>query len=171
MRQVEFAGFGGRYSGDWLAAKLLDEHRIPSSPGKDEFALCRKAVDPVLPVAVGDENVAVRGLKRGGRHVEWLARPAWLTWRPKCQQDLAGRCVPGDGMQAGVGDEPLVPLVDPDCVRRRELEVPVAVQRAVRIENDDPSFTWQDAADAASRRNVAHPDVRPAARGDRKSVV
>ena len=61
MWQVESAGLGGRYAGDRPAAKLLDEDRIAPSPGKDQFTLCRKAVDPVLSVAVGDEDVAVRG--------------------------------------------------------------------------------------------------------------
>src|SRR5262245_4381103 len=68
MRQVELARIGGLYAGNRPAAKPLDEDRIASSPGKDQFTLCRKAVDPVLSVAVRNEDVAVGGLNRSGRH-------------------------------------------------------------------------------------------------------
>ena len=170
MRQVELAWLGAGHARDRPAAKLLDEDRIAASPGQDQLALRRKAVHPVLSVAVRDEDVAVRRLNRAGRHVERRAWRTRLARRSQRQQHLAGRRMPGDGVQAGVGDEHLVLIVHPDRVRRRELEIPVAVQRAVRVEHDDPPLAGQDAPDAASGRDVAHADVRPAARiaGDRR---
>src|SRR5260221_5313382 len=77
--------------------------------------------------------------------------------------------MPGDGVEPGVRDELLVLIVHPNRVRRRELEIPVDVQRAVWVEHDDPPLAGQDVPDAASGRDVAHADVCPAPRiaGDR----
>src|SRR5258708_4078738 len=77
--------------------------------------------------------------------------------------------MPGDSVEPGVGDEHLVLIVHPNRVRRRELEIPVDVQRAVWVEHDDPPFAGQDVPEAASGRDVAHADVCPAPRiaGDR----
>src|SRR5579859_299991 len=170
VRQVELAWFGGDRARHRLAAKLLDEDRIAASPGQDQLTVRRKAVHPVLSVAVRDEDVAVRRLNCAGGHVERRARRPRLARRPQHPQHLTRWRMPGDGVQAGVGNEHLVLIVHPDRVRRRELEIPVAVQRAVWVEHDDPALARQDAPDAASGRDVAHADVCPAPRitGDRR---
>src|SRR5262249_13410880 len=108
MRQVEPAGLGCGYASDRPAAKLLDEDRIAPAPGVDQLALWRKAVNPVLSVAIRDEDVAVRGLDRAGGHVERLARGTRLAWRPERQQHFTGWRVTGDRVQAGIRDEDLV---------------------------------------------------------------
>src|SRR5205823_5738989 len=112
--------------------------RIAASPGQEQLAVRRKAVHPVLSVAVRDEDVTVRRLNRASRHVERRAWRPRLARRSQHQQYLARWRMPGDGVAARVSDENLVLIVHPDRVRRRELEIPVAVQRAVWVKHDDP---------------------------------
>src|SRR6266542_5930592 len=78
--------------------------------------------------------------------------------------------MPGDGVEAGIGDEHLVLVVHPDRVRRRELEIPVALQRAVWVERDDPPLARQNAPAAASGWYIAHADICLPSRitGDRR---
>src|SRR3954464_4602187 len=84
-----------------------------------------EAVDPVLAVAVGHDDVAVRRLHRVGRPIERRSRRADLSPGAKGHQHLASWRMLRDDVAAGIGVEKLVVLVDPHTVRRRGEVAPI----------------------------------------------
>src|SRR4029078_7812431 len=85
---------------------------------EDVLATGTEAVDPVLAVAVRDDDVAVGRLHCVGRSVERRAWRTDLVPGAERHQHLAGRRMLGDDVVAGIGVEKLVVLVHPEAVRR-----------------------------------------------------
>ena len=163
MRDVELAQVGAGSARHGPAVEPLgNEDRVTAAEGEEVLAPSREAVDAVLPVAVGDEDVAVGRLDRVGRHVEGLAVGPRMPLGPKREEQLAGRRVFGDGVEAGIRQVNLASGVDPDPMRLGGQVPPTANLVPIAVEYEDVPDAAQDGADRAVLTGVADARVDPA---------
>src|SRR5439155_7847931 len=163
MRHVELARVGAGSAGHGPEVEPIgNEDGIAAAEGEEMLAPGREAVDPVLAVPIGDEDVAVGRLDRVGRHVEGLAVGTGMPLGPERQQQLAGGRMFGDGVEAGVGQVNLAGLVDPDAMRRGGQVPPTADLVPIPVEYQHVPDTAEDVADRAVVAGVADAGVDPA---------
>src|SRR2546428_2529434 len=141
-----------RVHGDAVREHELARAGPGLAPGREELAARREAVDPRIPVAVGDVQVAVRRDREVRRPVEGrtaprdradalavVARVGWAAARPEREQELAVRRELSHGVVAVVGAPDRPVGRDGDAVRahREDAFAPRADEAAVALVDQD----------------------------------
>src|SRR5262245_24327112 len=167
VRHVELARVGAGSAGHGPEVEPPgNKDGVAAAEGEEILTAGREAVDAVLTVPVGDEDVPVGRLNGVGRHIEGLAVGARRALGPERQEQLARRRVFGDGVKAGIRQVNLAGRVDPDAMRGGGHVAPAADLVPISVEDQDVPDAAQDGADRAVLPGITDARIDPAPRVD-----